>query len=48
MAVPIWVKKGIQAWQDAAGTDKGRLFRSIGEKGNPREKSERLGHLVGR
>ena len=39
MAVPIWVKKGIEVWQDAAGIDKGRLLRSIGKNGKLRGES---------
>lgn len=33
MAVPIWVKNGINAWQTAAGIEEGRLFRSIRKGG---------------
>jgi integrase len=29
VAIPIWVKQGINAWVTAAGIDKGRLLRSI-------------------
>jgi integrase len=33
VAVPIWVKHGINAWMAAAGIDKGRLLRSISKSG---------------
>ena len=33
VAVPIWVKHGINAWQTAAGIEEGRLFRSIRKGG---------------
>jgi integrase len=33
VAIPIWVKQGIDAWMTAAGIDKGRLLRSISKSG---------------
>ncbi|WP_049789490.1 tyrosine-type recombinase/integrase [Granulicella tundricola] len=36
VAVPVWVKKGIDAWQEEAGIDKGRLLRSVGKNGKVR------------
>src|SRR3984957_6162989 len=33
VAIPIWVKLGIDAWMIAAGIDKGRLLRSISKSG---------------
>ena len=31
VAIPIWVKKGIDAWREAAGIEKGRLLVRIGK-----------------
>jgi integrase len=39
VAVPVWVKKGIDAWQEAAGIDQGRLLRSVGKNGKLRGES---------
>ncbi len=33
VAVPLWVKQGINAWQTAAGIEEGRLLRSIRKGG---------------
>jgi integrase len=33
VAVPVWVKQGIDAWTTAAGLEKGRLLRSIRKGG---------------
>jgi integrase len=33
VAIPIWVKQGMDAWMTAAGIDKGRLLRSISKSG---------------
>jgi integrase len=33
VAIPIWVKQGIDAWTAAAGIDKGRLLRAISKSG---------------
>ncbi len=33
VAIPVWVKQGIDAWRTAAGIDKGRLVRSISKGG---------------
>ncbi len=39
VAIPIWVKKGIDAWREAAAIDKGRLLGRIGKEGMIRGKS---------
>jgi integrase len=36
VAIPIWVKKGIDAWREAAAIEKGRLFLRIGKGGKVR------------
>jgi len=36
VAIPIWVKKGIDAWRESAGIDKGRLLVRIGKGGKIR------------
>jgi hypothetical protein len=46
VAVPIWVKQGINAWMTAAGVEDGRLLRSEEREGQSRH-VERLGGLVG-
>ncbi len=33
VAVSVWVKQGINAWQTAAGIEEGRLLRSIRKGG---------------
>jgi integrase len=33
VAVPIWVKQGIEEWTAAAEIDKGRLLRSVSKSG---------------
>lgn len=33
VAVPLWVKQGINAWQTAAGIEEGKLFRSVRKGG---------------
>ena len=33
VAIPIWVKQGIDAWMTAAGIDRGRLLRSVSKSG---------------
>ena len=33
VAVPLWVKNGLNAWQTAAGIEEGRLFRSVRKGG---------------
>lgn len=33
VAVPLWVKHGINAWMTAAGVEDGRLLRSVGKGG---------------
>jgi integrase len=33
VAIPVWVKKGIDAWQAAASVDKGPLLRSVNKVG---------------
>ena len=39
VAIPVWVKQGIDAWRTAAGIDKGRLVRSISKGGKVGERS---------
>jgi integrase len=34
VAIPIWVKHGINAWMTAAGIEDGRLLRSVSKSGN--------------
>jgi integrase len=33
VAIPIWVKQGIDAWRTAAGIEEGRLLRSVSKSG---------------
>ena len=33
VAVPVWVKQGVNAWMTAAGIEEGRLLRSIAKGG---------------
>jgi integrase len=33
VAVPVWVKQGVDAWRTTAGIEKGRLLRSIAKGG---------------
>jgi hypothetical protein len=33
VAIPIWVKQGINAWMTAGGIEDGRLLRSISKSG---------------
>jgi integrase len=33
VAIPIWVKQGINAWMTAAGIEDGRLLRSVSKNG---------------
>jgi hypothetical protein len=33
VAIPIWVKQGIDAWMTAAGIEDGRLLRSVSKSG---------------
>lgn len=33
VAVPLWAKKAIEAWQTASGVEGGRLFRRLGRGG---------------
>jgi integrase len=33
VAIPIWVKHGINAWMTAAGIEDGRLLRSVSKSG---------------
>ena len=33
VAIPIWVKQGIDAWRTAAGFEDGRLLRSVSKSG---------------
>jgi site-specific recombinase XerC len=39
VAVPIWVKQGIEAWTTAAEIDKGRLLRSVSKSGKVNRES---------
>jgi integrase len=39
VAIPVWVKKGIDVWQEASGIDKGRLLRSVNKNGKDIGKS---------
>src|SRR3982074_2220359 len=46
VAIPIWVKQGINTWMTAAGIEDGRLLRSIskgGKVGNPKAQLQRRG-----
>ncbi len=36
VAVPLWVKQGINAWLTAAGIEDGRLLRRVNKAGKPR------------
>ena len=33
VAIPVWVKKGMDAWQEAGSVEKGPLLRSVGKGG---------------
>jgi hypothetical protein len=33
VAIPVWVKKGIDAWQAAGAIEKGPLLRSVSKGG---------------
>ena len=39
VAIPIWVKKGIDTWREAAGIERGRLLVRIGKGGTIRGKT---------
>jgi len=39
VAIPIWVKQGINAWMIAAGIEEGRLQRSVSKRGKPNRDS---------
>jgi site-specific recombinase XerD len=47
VAIPIWVKQGINAWMTAADIEDGRLLRSVSKSGKVNRDLERLGGLVG-
>ena len=48
VAVPIWVKQGINAWMTAAKIEEGRLLRPVSKSGKIlRRRAGRLGDLVG-
>lgn len=57
VAVPLWVKQGISAWQAAAGVEGGTLFRRLGRggvvradglgAGSIRATVEQAGHAIG-
>jgi integrase len=36
VAVPLWVKQGINAWMTAAGVEDGRLLRRVSKAGKPK------------
>ena len=36
VAVPVWVKQGINAWMTAAGIEDGRLLRRVNKAGKPK------------
>ncbi len=36
VAVPVWVKQGINAWMSAAGVENGRLLRRVTQAGKPK------------
>jgi integrase len=40
VAIPIWVKQGINAWMTAAGIEDGRLLRSVSKSGKAPESLE--------
>src|SRR5271163_2071254 len=48
VAVPVWVKQGINSWMSAAGIEDGRLLRSIAKGGKIGDTIKRLGDMVGR
>jgi hypothetical protein len=33
VAIPIWVRQGVNAWMTAAGIEDGRLLRSVSNRG---------------
>ena len=37
MAIPAWVKQGINAWMSAAGIEDGRLLRAVSKGGKVKE-----------
>lgn len=37
VAIPVWVKQGINAWMSAAGVDDGRLLRAVSKGGKIKE-----------
>jgi integrase len=37
VAIPVWVKQGINAWMTAAGVEDGKLLRAISKKGKVKE-----------
>ena len=39
VAIPIWVKQGIDVWMTVAGNDKGRLLRSVSKSGKVNRES---------
>lgn len=36
VAVPMWVKQGINVWMTAAGVEEGRLLRRVTKAGKPK------------
>ena len=47
VAVPVWVKQGINVWMTAAGIEEGRLLRSISKGGKVDESLGDWAVLVG-
>jgi integrase len=37
VAIPVWVKQGINAWMTAAGVEDGRLLRAVSKGGKVKE-----------
>jgi len=47
VAVPVWVKQGINSWMTEAKIEEGRLLRSLRKGGQSGSEPKRLGSLVG-
>jgi site-specific recombinase XerC len=48
VAIPIWVKQGIDAWRTAAGIEDGRLLRSVSKSGKINRDTLSLAYDFGR
>lgn len=46
VAIPVWVKQGINAWMTAAGIEDGRLLRSISKGGKIGERGGKIGESL--